>query len=478
MKKTKKFKKPQSSSKNSLIVWVILAVLLLSLGGAGAFLMLSNHNSNDLATELAVSIDIPIDHSGIDWSNSEIKAYELSESFKISQPSVYILTGTIADGNIEVNTKGAVKIVFNNLEIHNSNGPVINIISAEKVVLASAKDTKNSFSDGSNYATKTDAKIDGAVYSKAELWFEGDGALEIAGNSNHAIVAKATLTFAAGSYSISAAQDTINGKADVQVSGGDIALSAGDDGIHSDATLTIDGGKISIAESCEGLEGADIIISGGEITLKSSDDGINVAASEDASQTNFGGPMAVGTGILTINGGKITVDASGDGLDANGSIYINGGDIIVAGPTSGADGALDYDGELKITGGTLLAIGSSQMAQGISSSSTQYGLMANFTSTYSAGSKIQITSSDGAELVAYSATKNFNSVVFSSNKLQNGQTYSVKIDGQEVASATLSQIMTTVGTSSFGGGNMQMPMNHAGDAGGLPAGGEMFGPRR
>lgn len=473
-------KKPKQSQKNNLIVWIILGVLLLGLGGAGAFLMLSNRNSNDSATELEVSIDVPVDHSGIDWSNSEIRSFELSESFKITQPGVYILTGKIASGNIEVDTKGAVKLVFNNLEVHNSNGPVINIVSAEKVVLTSAKDTQNVLSDGGNYATASGAKIDGAVYSAAELWFEGDGTLEISGNSNHAIVSKATITIAAGSYNISAAQDTINGKTDIQVSGGDITLSAGDDGIHSDATLTIDGGKILITESCEGLEGADIVINDGEITLKSSDDGINVASSEDTSQNNFGGPMAVGTGTLTINGGKITVDASGDGLDANGSIYINGGDIIVAGPTSGADGALDYDGELKITGGTLLAIGSSQMAQGISSSSTQYGLMANLTGTYSAGSKIQITSSDGAELITFNTTKNFNSIVFSSNKLQNGQTYSVKIDGQEVASATLSQIMTTIGTTSFGGGggSMQTPMNRPDDAGGFSGGEGMFGPRR
>jgi hypothetical protein len=53
------------------------------------------------------------------------------------------------------------------------------------------------------------------------------------------------------------------------------------------------------------------------------------------------------------------VNADGDGLDANGSIVMTDGVVIVNGPTSNRDGALDYDVSFDISGGYLVATGSS-----------------------------------------------------------------------------------------------------------------------
>ena len=70
--------------------------------------------------------------------------------------------------------------------------------------------------------------------------------------------------------------------------------------------------------------------------------------------------------ILTINGGKITIDAGADGLDSKGAIEMNGGTVLVFGPTNDGNAALVYDETFTINGGTLLAFGSKGMAMNVS----------------------------------------------------------------------------------------------------------------
>ncbi|MCM3627810.1 carbohydrate-binding domain-containing protein [Paenibacillus glycanilyticus] len=83
----------------------------------------------------------------------------------------------------------------------------------------------------------------------------------------------------------------------------------------------------------------------------------------DGAAPGGGGQPASGAseGLLTISGGNLYVDAEGDGLDANGSIAMTGGNVMVNGPTMNGNGALDYDGTFNMTGGTLVPAGSSGM---------------------------------------------------------------------------------------------------------------------
>ncbi|RYD04943.1 hypothetical protein N752_12205 [Desulforamulus aquiferis] len=57
------------------------------------------------------------------------------------------------------------------------------------------------------------------------------------------------------------------------------------------------------------------------------------------------------------------INASGDGIDSNGSLYMDGGTVLVNGPTNNGNGPLDHDRMAEITGGTLVAAGSSGMAR-------------------------------------------------------------------------------------------------------------------
>ena len=152
-----------------------------------------------------------------------------------------------------------------------------------------------------------------------------------------------------------------------------------------------------------------------------------------------------------IDGGTLTVDAEGDGLDANGSIEINGGTIIVNGPTSGANAALDYDDKATLNGGTVFFVDDGQMTMGFDSSSNQVYLMA--TVKGSAGVTIEVVDSSGNTVTSLKVSKTFETVLISSPQLKEGETYTLKV-GSETTTVTASKEATisTMGHGGPGGG--------------------------
>jgi hypothetical protein len=160
------------------------------------------------------------------------------------------------------------------------------------------------------------------------------------------------------------------------------------------------------------------------------------------------------------------VDAKGDGIDINGIINMTAGAVIVNGPTENMNGALDYDGGFNLTGGFLLAVGSSGMVQAPSTSSTQYSVMYGFDTMQAAGTMIHIQSESGEEILSFTPSKEFQSLVLSSSQLTNGATYTLFTGGSssgtvtdglysggsysagtQLASFTLSSVVTTVGSA-------------------------------
>ena len=284
------------------------------------------------------------------------------------------------------------------------------------------------------------------------------------------------LTITGGVIQIDALDDALHSNGTLTIDGGDLLLASGDDGIHADAALTINGGDLTIPQSYEGLESTVITINDGTIHLTASDDGIN--ASDGSGDAGFGGQpvpgqaaagFGSGDNYLYINGGYLYVDAGGDGLDANGPMVMTGGVVIVNGPTNDGNGPLDYLGSFTISGGYLLAVGSSGTAQAPSTTSSQYSVMYNFTSSQVGGTMVHIETESGKEVLTFMPTKQYQSVLLSSPELANGSTYVVYSDGSasgtaadglysggtysggsQVASLTISSIVTTAGSSPGG----------------------------
>ena len=313
------------------------------------------------------------------------------------------------------------------------------------------------------------------------------------------------ITIENGEYTIDSEDDGIHSNNSITVNAGIVNIASKDDGVHADTELTINNGDIKISESDEGLEAKYITINDGNIDITTSDDGINASsglsttldsgnapgagnrpempANENGEvDTNAGNRsempanensentlgnnsrMMPGGGQggfnesdgseLVINGGIVHVNAGGDGIDSNGTITINGGEIYVDGPTSGGDGALDYADTCEINGGILVATGSIGMATAPTSGSTQYSVNAAFSKTYNGETKVTVKDSSGNEVLTYTPAKNFQSFVFSTDKLKSGETYTIYAGDTQEGTFTVSDITTTVGnvSSGMGGG--------------------------
>lgn len=301
----------------------------------------------------------------------------------------------------------------------------------------------------SNAATKTGDNMgepfgnkDGTASTKTDATLKTDTTAKTDETETEEVSAKGIkastdVSIGGGTFKIDSADDAVHSNKNVTITGGDLSIAAGDDAIHGDETLIVKDGKINVTKSYEGLESNIITLSGGEIHVIAKDDGINAAAgSTEASETKGAPGQSAGTSKLNINGGYITVNASGDGLDANGSITMTNGTVIVSGPTNNGNGTLDYDGTFEISGGLLIAAGSSGMAQATSDSSKQYSVIMTYTETQKAGTVVNLKDSKGNTVGSFTPTKDYQTVVVSSSKIIKGATYSLYSGGTSTASET------------------------------------------
>lgn len=391
----------------------------------------------------------------------------------ISKAGTYVISGSIQAGQLIVNAnkEEQVHIILNGVSITSKLGPAIWVKSAEKVIMTLANGTVNTIKDSSTYTLEEgEDEPNAAIFSKEDLSINGTGTLNVTGNYADGIRSKDTLLILDGTLNVAALRHTLNGKdavglfggniilnsgedaihssTQVRVKEGQLSITAGDDGIHADAVLTVDGGSISILKSYEGLESANITINGGDIQVSADDDGLNAAGGKDGSalagqpiEKNFSTSAAY---FIQVNGGKLNVNANGDGIDANGSIYMTGGTVVVSGPTNDGNGALDYDQVCEISGGTLAIAGSSGMAQAPSDSSKQNSILVYFTESQTAGTPTSLVDASGKTILAYAPEKAYQSIVFSSPSLKQGETYTLIAGGKTLTKITPTSVTTSI----------------------------------
>lgn len=337
----------------------------------------------------------------------------------------------------------------------------------------------------------TAAEGDGMKSTKKETAEKGYVYVENAAISIEAgddgIQAATLLAVLDGTISIACAKDGFHSDGDISVSGAAVSIAAGDDGMHADGTLTVLGGAIEISESYEGLEALVINIAGGTIHLKASDDGLNASSGGSSAGTNdgrgpgggFGGGMQYESACqINITGGSVYVDAEGDGIDSNGDLTISGGCVIINGPTGNGDGALDTNGTILVTGGFLVAAGSSGMAETPEGTSTQNVIVTTFPQQQQAGSIVRIVDAAGNDLLTFSPSKTYSSVLFSSPDLKNGTEYTVYTGGSYSDGIVRDGLMaggSYAGGTSFGSVTVSAILSYIGTAGSGIGGGGGFG---
>lgn len=372
----------------------------------------------------------------------------------------------IADGNITIKSEGD-GIKSNNIEDTSKGyiyicGGKINItsttdaIQAETTLTIEKGEINLKTGGGSENSSKTSGGKDNPQWGR---WGQEDSSTtEEDTASAKGLKAGGDIKISNATITADTSDDSIHSNSNVTIESGTFNLKSGDDGIHADTSTVINNGNIVIEKSYEGIEGSNVTINGGTIELTASDDGINSAGGSDSS--SMGGRMGQNSFTensdiyIKITGGKVTVDASGDGLDSNSNLIIEGGEIYVNGPTNDGDGALDYDGTATISGGTFVAVGSSGMVQGFSDSSTQCSILYNLSSSHSTDEKIMLADSSGNEIISYTSTKQFSSVVISSAKITKSGAYKLTV-GSESYDIEMSSTVYSNGSNGFGGGGMR-----------------------
>jgi len=142
------------------------------------------------------------------------------------------------------------------------------------------------------------------------------------------------------------------------------------------------------------------------------------------------------------------IEAEGDGFDSNGSALIEGGTLLVNGPTSGGNGVFDIgDGSnytLTVTGGTIVGAGCSDMAVTPDSSTQYYVLNGSGSSgggmqrpgqssgsgsvSIQAGQALQLTDASGNVVMTYVPSKTTSWLLVSTPEMTSG-TYTLSYGG-------------------------------------------------
>ncbi len=438
----------------------LLFIMILFVGVIiGAFFINKEYDHEDL-TKISSSIDIDNGDLKINWERYQTVDIKLSESLTISESGTYHLTGELENGSINIDAGvSEVRLVLDNVSINNQNGPAIYCANAEDLVIELIG--KNTIKDGEKYSSEYDEDVTGAIYSKADLTFQGDGSLGLTSNYQDAIVGKDDVKFNSGNYTITAKDDAIRGKDSVYIVNGTFSIEAGADGvkatndidkgkgfilvengsfklntkakgIKATTSLLIYGGNIVLATEDDAIHSDNYIgITNGNISITSGDDGIHA----DRELIVDDGEIAIAKayeGIesqkITINGGKISIKTNDDGINAGGGadnssttrpgannfdnnenciLTINNGEVYV---NSTGDG-IDSNGWLYFNGGKVIVDGPTNNGNG--------SLDAGVEIVMNGGEVLAIGSSGMAESLGNTSTINNINIYLSSQESAN-----------------------------------------------------------
>ena len=310
----------------------------------------------------------------------------------ITEEGVYIVSGTLEDGQIIVDASDSdkVQIVLDGVNINCETNAVIYVREADKVFITLAENSSNTLGGGNEYTQIDDNTVDGVIFSKSDLVCNGTGSLTIEADYKHGIVSKDDLVITGGTYKITAAdngitakdqlkildgsfdidaansavkakntddtelgniyiaggvftvkaeQDGFHATGSIVVDDGTITVNSGDDGFHAELDTVIHGGTIFVEKSYEGLEGKRVVVNGGDITVNASNDGVNAANSGD------GGVNAANSGDDGANTTNPGANAVGSGDDDSNAASSNNDSSAAV--NSGDDGSISGEADGK-----------------------------------------------------------------------------------------------------------------------------------
>ena len=326
----------------------------------------------------------------------------------ITAEGVYILSGTLYDGQIQINAPDSaqVQLVLNGADITSADSSAIYALEADHVFITLADGSENSLSNGGAYLPIDENNLDSVIFSKTDLTLNGSGSLAIYAEAGHGIVSKDDLIITGGTYTIEAASHGMTGKDTFCIADGTFTIHSGKDGLHAENTedstlgsLYITGGTFTIAAQGDAVSASgalqidagtfDLLTGGGSAAVSMSYDtapapdrsrspgsgsdrreapsGLEEAPPDSAAQTNAETTESDSTspedsetadsvsqkglksdGTLVILDGSFTIDTADDALHAGGDLAIASGEFTL----SSGDDAIHSDAAITILDGT------------------------------------------------------------------------------------------------------------------------------
>ncbi|MBO5929467.1 MAG: carbohydrate-binding domain-containing protein, partial [Clostridia bacterium] len=274
-------------------------------------------------------VDVAVDGAYVNITQTNIDAVDGDEI-------TYTLCGTTTDGGFFLYGEYKCTVQLAGLELTNTDGAAIEIANGKRIKLSAKNGTVNSLTDGSGGSHK------GCIYSKGQLQIQGNGVLNVTGNTKHAIKS--------GDY-ISVKNLTLN-----------ITKAIGD-GISCNEYFLMESGLLTISSV--------------------GDDGIQCDLDGDSSTGDTVDHEDEDSGNMYIHGGTINVFVTTDaakGIKSEGVIKVYGGDVAVT--TSGggvwdsedvktkASSCIDADSDIFVSGGALNLASSGAGGKGVSGNGT------------------------------------------------------------------------------------------------------------
>ncbi len=371
--------------------------------------------NNDLNSDYDASECTAITLSGDSASCSGSGVSISGSTVTISSDGSYIISGSLTNGKIIVDSDSSSKIwlILNGVDINCDTSASIYVKQADKVFITLADGTENTLSNTSDFVDIDENSIDGVIFSKDDITFNGSGSLTVTAAYGHGIVGKDDLVITGGSYTITSAKKGISANDSIRIVNATVSISSGTDSLHAensdDASLGyiyIESGTFTLVSSQDALDASSIIqIEGGTFDITTGGGSSNASTNTDGSINSDWGSWSPGTGgggqigggmggmggmggkgglmsstddsltvtqlssddssddssdstsakgikadsNIIINGGEFTIDSSDDSIHSNGDIQIAGGTFEIA---SGDDG-IHADSTVKIDSGTI-----------------------------------------------------------------------------------------------------------------------------
>ena len=293
----------------------------------------------------------------------------------ITGQAVYEISGDFTGMLVvDAGKEDTVHLILKGLQVSSPTSAALYVRKAARVIVTLADGTENVFSNGGSFQAVDESQIDGAVFSKKDLAFIGNGSLKVDSPAGHGIVCKDNLLIAEGSYTIHSAGHGLDANDSIRIGEAELTINAGQDGIHGETTDDNTVGFVYLSEARVKIEAVgDGISAGAWLQLQRGDYDLTCGGGFENGEEHsggMGGPGGMGgrpwsstrtdedsvsckglkaaTGLV-INGGAVKINSADDGIHSDLSLVINGGSVTLA----SGDDALHAEETLTVTNCTM-----------------------------------------------------------------------------------------------------------------------------